>query len=184
MIRLNRVWTMPLRPESVFTGSAYTASISGVETDIDGYKVTGVSVVITNADGTPFTASARSVGGVWECTFAETCFTNYGFASRGLKIKISGTNAAGVTRTWTRGVGDFEVVADSSSAQPGDPANVFAVKGGDVYIKSALVSSVQHYVKQTMVYDAEMAAWGAEWGGDYILVNGEFVEAGGGEEDA
>lgn len=184
MIRLNEVWTHPLRPESTFTGSAYTASIDGLAATLDGFLVTGVRVQVTNADGAPFTADAKLIDGVWSCTFSESCFVNYGFVAKGLKIVVTGRDSSGVTRTWTRGVGDFEVCADSASAVPGDPSSAFVVKGGDVYLKSEIVGEVQHYVKQTMVFDEEMDAWGANWSGDYILAGGEFIDADGGAEDA
>ena len=83
MIKLNDKWTNPLQPESVFTGSAYTAAIPNVPAAIDGYEITGVEVRVTNADGVPFTASARLRGDLWLATFAASCFANYGRISRG-----------------------------------------------------------------------------------------------------
>ena len=51
-------------------------------------------------------------------------------------------------------------------------------KGDDVYIKSYVDSDgVQHYLKQVMSYDEDMAAWGADWQGDYILVDSAFTPA-------
>ncbi len=46
--------------------------------------------------------------------------------------------------------------------------------GSDLYFKSYSKGGVQHYVKQTMSHDEEIG-WGADWTGDYILVDGEFV---------
>lgn len=177
MIKLNEKWTNPLRPESVFTGSAYTAAVGGVPNEIDGYEITGVEVRVTNADGVPFTAGARLRGNVWLATFAATCFERYGFVKKGVLVTLVGV-ADGEVQRWKRGCGDFEIVPDAESAVQGDPSQSFAVKGGDVYVKSYEDGGVQHYVRQTMVYDSEMAAWGAEWDGDYILnSSGEFVEA-------
>ena len=42
-----------------------------------------------------------------------------------------------------------------------------------VYLPSNLINGVQHYAKQIMRYDADMAAWGAEWEGDYTFVDGD-----------
>lgn len=178
MIKLNEKWTNPLQPESVFTGSAYTAAIQNVPKSIDGYEITGVEVRVTNADGVPFTAAARLRGYLWLATFAASCFANYGHISKGLLITLIGTGDDGEVQRWKRGCGDFEVVPDTVGTEPGDPSQSFVLKGGDVYVKSYTDGGVQHYLKQTMVYDSEMAAWGAEWDGDYVLgSSGEFVEA-------
>lgn len=176
MIKLNEKWTNPICPESVFTGSAYTAAVKDVPSEIDGYEITGVELRVTNADGVPYTANARLRGNVWLATFAASCFANYGFVKKGILITLVG-EAEGEVQRWKCGCGDFEIVPDSESAIPGDPSQSFVVKGGDVYVKSYTSQGVQHFLKQTMVYDTEMAAWGAEWDGDYILnSSGEFVE--------
>lgn len=178
MIKLNDKLTNPLQPESVFTGSAYTAAIPNVPKSIDGYEITGVEVRVTNADGVPFTAAARLRGDMWLATFAASCFASYGRISKGLLVTLIGTGDDGEVQRWKRGCGDFEVVPDTASAEPGDPSASYVVKGGDVYVKSFAEQGVQHYLKQTMVYDAEMAAWGAVWDGDYIIdSSGNFVEA-------
>jgi Mn-containing catalase len=57
----------------------------------------------------------------------------------------------------------------------------YVVKGSDVYLKSEVVAEVQHYVKQVMSYDPEIG-WGADWTGDYILADGEFIPVNAEEE--
>ena len=97
---------------------------------------------------------------------------------KGLLITLIGTGDEGETQRWKRGCGDFEVVPDTANAEPGDPSASYVVKGGDCFVKSYEDGGVQHYLKQEMQYDAEMAAWGAEWTGDYLLdSSGNFVEA-------
>ena len=54
----------------------------------------------------------------------------------------------------------------------------FARKGDVLYVRSKVVDGVQHYVAQTMTYDDEMGAWGADWSGDYVLSSdGSFIPA-------
>ncbi len=181
MIKLNEKWTDPLRPESVFTGSAYTAAVERVPDDIDGYRVTGVFVSVTNADGIAAVVPCRRrTNGIWSCTFAASNFANYGFVSKGLKVELVGVDEDGNEQRWTRGVGDFEVVAGTASAVPGDPSSGAVTKGSDVYVRSRLVAGVQHFVRQVMYYDDEQSAWVADWQGDYILAGGEFIPANGG----
>lgn len=43
------------------------------------------------------------------------------------------------------------------------------------YFKSYSRDGVQHYVRQVMSYDEEIG-WGADWVGDYVIVDGKFVE--------
>ena len=74
---------------------------------------------------------------------------------------------------WTAFVVGVPVEIDGYSVTG---VEVRVVKGSDVYVKSSVVGGVQHYVRQSMVYDEEMAAWGAEWVGDYVLEGGEFRE--------
>ena len=177
MIRLdieNRTRLLPR--QSTFAGSAWTAFVVGVPAEIDGYSVTGVEVRVVNADGVPFSAVLRQRGRAWSATFAAECFGRFGTSRLGVRVRVTGVDCDGVSQTWTFGVADFEVVADSPSSQPADPGEALVVKGSDVYVKSSVVGGVQHYVKQNMVYDEEMAAWGAEWVGDYVLEGGEFRE--------
>ena len=45
--------------------------------------------------------------------------------------------------------------------------------GESILLATNLINGVQHYAKQIMRYDADMAAWGAEWEGDYTFVDGD-----------
>ena len=45
--------------------------------------------------------------------------------------------------------------------------------GESILLATNLINCVQHYAKQIMRYDADMAAWGAEWEGDYTFVDGD-----------
>ena len=43
------------------------------------------------------------------------------------------------------------------------------------YFKSYSKDGVQHYVRQVMSHDEDIG-WGADWVGDYVIVDGKFVE--------
>lgn len=55
--------------------------------------------------------------------------------------------------------------------------SVLAKKGEDTYVYFKTDGAgVKHYKKQVIEYDDDMDDYGAVWTGDYILVNGEYVE--------
>ncbi len=174
-LQFRRDPTLPPMPVCVNTGSALPIELVGVPRRHAGGEIAGVSVIVTNADGEPLSAVCAKVGDAWCVVFAATGFTNYGFVRRGfcavVDIRREGGTSAGLTIC-----GDLEVKPASAAAQPGNPSSAYQVSGGDVYLKSAVVADVQHYVKQSMVYDARVG-WGATWGGDYIkTADGTFVE--------
>lgn len=169
--------TRPLPRQATFAGSAFTAVVRGVPDSVDGFAVVAARAVVANADGAEFTAELSDGGdGIRRATFKGECFERSGFVGRGFRVEADGERG-GVRRAWVFAVGDFEVVAATPRTEAGDPSAAFVAKGGDVYLKSRVVDGVQHYVVQRMAYDDEMEAWGAEWVGDYVLENGEFVEA-------
>lgn len=175
-IQMENVLTMPVMPIGIYTGSALPLEITGIPATMAGGTVRGVDVTVTNADGIPATGSANPVGGVWMVLFAASNFASYGDVTAGVKIDATVERADGSTATVTVGVADLRIKAASANATPGTPANHYALKGGDLYIKTQLVEGVQHYTKQTMAHDPEIG-WGAEWSGDYILdSSGNFVE--------
>ncbi len=167
--------TLPVMPVRVNTGSALALELVGVPRRHAGGEVAGVSVVVTNADGEPLSAVCAKVGDAWCVVFAAAGFANYGFVRHGFCAAVEVRRADG-TSAYLSICGDFEVVSASAAAQPGTPSSAYQVAGGDVYQKSAVVDGVQHYVRQSMVYNARVG-WGATWGGDYIkTADGTFVE--------
>ena len=163
--------TLPIGPVRVFTASVLSLELKGIPSKRGEKKVASVAVTVTNADAQPATAEAVKIGPVWFVRFAATNFENYGTVENGVSVSLvyDDDSRECVAR------GQFEVVAATADARPGDPNAAYVAKGDSLYVKSAVVDGVQHYLLQSMVYDAEMEAWGAEWTGDYILVDGEFV---------
>jgi len=175
-IQMENKLTLPVMPVGIYTGSALPLEIVGIPALMAGGVVSGVNVTVTNADGIPVTGAAAACGGAWFALFAASNFVSYGNVMAGIKIDATIERRDGTTATVTVGVADLEIKAASANATPGTPSNHYAVKGGDLYLKTQLVEGVQHYTKQSMVFDAEIG-WGAEWTGDYILgSDGEFVE--------
>ena len=168
---------LPPQCAVVFVNSSLPLAFVGVPKEREDGEVTGLTVTITNPDAMPVTAPCEKVGDAWIIYFAPSCFPTYGFVEKGYKVVATIKTKLGTSLPSTLAVGDVEVKSDSASAQPGDPSKSYQVKGADIYVKSTVVDEVQHYKKQTISYDAEMGAWGADWTGDYILVDGEFVDA-------
>lgn len=164
--------TLPLKCGEVYSGSPLPIAVIGVPRLRGGLLVTGVTVEVVNAAGVPVEASCDCRRGIYRTLFSAANFAVYGFISKGLRVKLVLENG----EIETIGVGDFEVKASGADAVKGDASAQYVKKGGDVYLPSTVDDAgVQHYVKQTMAYDAEIG-WGAIWGGDYILsVEGEFV---------
>ena len=166
----------PLRAV-VFVNSSLPLAFVGVPKEREDGEITGLAVTITNPDALPVTAPCEKVGDAWVVYFAPSCFPTYGFVEKGYKVVATIKTKLGTYLPSTLTVGDLEVKSDSANAQPGDPSKSYQVKGADIYVKSQVVEEVQHYKKQVLSYDAEMGAWGTDWTGDYILVDGEFVDA-------
>lgn len=167
--------TFPIGPVRGYTDSSVFLEFCGIPDRISGCEVSAVSVTLVNADGAPISAPAERDGGIWRVLFAGTNFAAYGFIEMGAKVSLSLERPDRTKFALVVGFGNFEIKKACASAVPGDLTKTFVVKGSDVYLKTIVVDGVQHYIKQKMVNDPEIG-WGAEWNGDYILVNGEFVE--------
>jgi hypothetical protein len=165
--------TLPIGPVRVFSASVLTLELKGIPAKRGGKRVDGVLVSVTNADGMLVTANAVKIGAIWFVRFAASNFANYGVVENGVAVALVYDDEP----RECIGRGQFEVVAASAEAKPGTPTAAYVSKGDELYVKANVVDGVQHYLLQSMVYDAEMEAWGAEWTGDYILVDGEFVAA-------
>jgi hypothetical protein len=167
---------IPLDPLAVFAGSSMPVALVGIPDSRPDGDIVSVSVSIVNADGATFTAPCTKSGVKWFVAFAGSCFPNYGLVELGYRVVATVATGERTSMTSVIGVGDLEILKTTPDTHPGDPTKNYVIKGSDVYDKSRMVDDVQHYVKQTMVYDDEMGAWGASWDGDYILVDGEFQE--------
>lgn len=170
--------TLPAAPVRVYCGSALALDLL-VPHLIAGVKIAALSVSVTNADGTPFTADAtEQTCGWWSVTFAASCFGAYGTVTRGVKITATISPDDGITRDIILAIGDLDILPADATSRAGEMGKSYISKGDDVYIKSYVDSDgVQHFLKQVMSYDEDMAAWGADWQGDYILVDAAFVPA-------
>lgn len=167
--------TLPIGPVSGFTSSALPLEFVDIPGEICGAAVVAVAVTVTNADGVAATAPCEHADGVWRVIFAASCFEHYGYVESGVSVALTLRDGSGNERRMVLAVGDLEVKRSSPSAAPGDPGKSYQIKGEDIYVKTRVIDGVQHYARQEMSYDAEMGAWGADWLGDYILVDGEFV---------
>ena len=166
---------LPMQCAATFTGSALPLEFVDIPGEIGGAAVVAVAATVTNADGAAATAPCEHAGEVWRVTFAASCFEHYGFIERGVSVALTLRDGSGNERGMVLAVGDLEVKRSSPSAAPGDPEKSYQIKGEDIFVKTRVIDDVQHYARQEMSYDAEMGAWGADWLGDYILVDGEFV---------
>jgi len=163
---------VPLKAVNVFAGSALPIVVVGIGEYLNGKTVRGVTVKLTNANGVEVTGACAVGACGWSVLFAAYNFANYGFVSKGVKVFASVSDGSS-TSDVLLGVGDFEILAASASSQPG---TFYALKGDRCFVRSRVVGGVQHYVEQTMEYDAQIG-WGANWSGDYILSSsGEFIE--------
>jgi len=167
--------TLPVMPVKVNTGSALPLELCNVPKWLAGGVVKDVTVELVNADGEPLSAPCEKVGYMWSVLFAASNFANYGYVSCGFRV-VATVQRSDLSTFGVSVGGDLEIVAASALAMPGDPSAAYQVSGGDIYQKIDVRDGVQHYVKQTMVYDARVG-WGASWGGDYIkTADGKFVE--------
>ena len=159
----------------VYVNSSLPLAFVDVPAAREDGEITALSVTLTNADAMPVTAPCEKVGDCWRVGFAPSCFPTYGFVEKGYKVVATVKPKTGASMQSTIAVGDLEILSDAANAQPGDPSKSYEIKGSDIYCKSTVVEGVQHYKKQVISYDPEMDAWGADWTGDYVLVDGEFV---------
>lgn len=159
-------------PVRIYTGSALPLDIVGIPPALAGESVTGVSVMIVNADGITTTAPAVKTARAWCVTFAPSTFASFGFVAKGLAVSVA--TAAGSTLF---AVADLEVVAATPDTQPGDPTRSFVEKGSDIYLKTYTLAGVQHYTKMQLELSERLGTYGADWTGDYILTSdGQYQE--------
>lgn len=172
--------TLPPMPAKAWTGSALPVTLTGIDPSQGDGTVEAVSVEIVNADGVPFRAPCVASGEAWQTAFVAACFARYGFVRRGLRVDVTFRRGDGSSVVTTFAIANLIIESASPDAEPGGGggggSTACVRKGDDVYLKSTVVDGVQHYIRQQMVYSEEMAAWGAEWVGDYVLEGGEFVE--------
>ena len=166
--------TLPIGPVRCFTSSALLVELAEIPEALGDGKVSSVTVTVVNADGMPATAPAVKNGDLWTVLFAGTNFPTYGFTERGIRVHATISRGDNTAYQMVLGLGNLEIVRGDANAEPGNPMHAYVVKGSDVYCKSEVVAEVQHYVKQVMSKNPEIG-WGADWIGDYILADGEFI---------
>ena len=166
---------LPLRRVGVYTGSALPIAIRGVPDEFSGQAVTGVTITLTNADGTSMDVACLRTDRDWTALVAASFFAAYGFISRGVKV-VADVQDGSAVRHVTVGVGDLDVIADTAAVRRGDPDRTVQGKGDDIYLKSEVVDGEQHYKRLTIEKNPRVG-WGLNQVGDYILVDGEFQEA-------
>lgn len=172
--------------------TAVRVQVQAPDNTIKGYPATLVGGAwVATLDGSP--VSGRVTNGV---TIYADCPDSTGYVlGRGDLVILAADSsvAAGETayplrffdeQPETPRKGDACIIGgslkwyDGSTWTPLGADSSGCVQKGDVlYVRSKVVAGVQHYVAQTMAYDEEMGAWGADWSGDYVLVNGVFVSA-------
>ena len=167
-----------------YAGSACPVEIEALPEVFCSADVIGVAVTLVNADGRPITVPAeRTTRGGWTVLVRGEFFERPGFVASGVRLTLELKRGIALY-TVTLAVGDLEVTAVEPSAQPGDqPASAVQMKtlveeGGVLYVATTVdEAGVQHYVRQAIVYDQEMDAWGAEWSGDYVRGEDGKMEA-------
>lgn len=160
----NTVKTYP----ATLVGGAWVATIDGssasgrvtggvtiyADSDLTGYVIGRGDLVILAADST--------------VTVGETAYPLRFFDEQPETPRKGDACLVDGVMKWYDGAEWQTLGADSSGC----------VQKGDVlYVRSKVVDGVQHYVAQTMTYDEDMKAWGADWTGDYVLVDGSFIPA-------
>ena len=171
-VRLSLV--IPLRRLGVYTGSSALIGIKGMPDEFVGLRVLGVKLSLTNADGASLSVDCEQKDRLWTAMFASSFCSAYGHVSNGMKVEASVDDGEHVHQIVV-GVGDFDIVASSADARRGDPDRAFQGKGDDVYLKTEKVEGVQHFTRLECVYN-DRIGWGFDRVGDFILVDGEFVE--------
>lgn len=167
---------VPMKCVTHITGGALPVLMPDVPQFRGAEKVTGVIMTLVNADGIETAATCEHHAAGWSCLFPASLFAHHGFVQRGIKVAlVLGEGDAPATETVA--LGDIEIVPASADVQAGTPDAMAETKGDDKYDKTRVVDGVQHYAKRVIRYDDDMAAWGAEWVGDYVLgSDGQFVE--------
>lgn len=174
----NDNYTCPPLPVRTFTGSALPVTLVGIRQHQGDGEVVAVRVSVTNADGVPFCVPCVRLADGWATALAATCFTRFGTVLKGFCVEVDLRRNPDTTPVSVKfAVADLDIKAASPTAEPGDPGSGFVRKGDDIYAPTALIEGVQHYAKQVMSYSPEMGAWGADWLGDYILVDGNYIPA-------
>lgn len=168
----------PLVDIWLLSGSAAAISIIGVPRSFAGIAITGVALQLTNADGTTQTLTAHVVGDLWCVIFPASHFASYGIIEGGVRVHALGADESGNAVDLTLATGNLCIRQDDPTARPGELINGVWYRGEDVFNKAGAPDAhgVQHYKRQVLEYDADMADWGVSWVGDYVLVNGQFVE--------
>ena len=169
---------LPLKCSYVWAQSSTVFAIVGIPPKRPDGTVSAVRLLLTNADGTPFSLPCEATAhGTWVTTAAPSCFPTTGLIHKGIVVEATLERGA-ATVVSILGVGDLEIRAASADVQPGgggDIDNIYVRKDDNLYVKRDVIDGVQHYLKQVMVFEPRIG-WGATWVGDYILVDGEFVE--------
>ena len=163
---------LPLRRTVVYSGSALPIVVRGIPVGC-----TALTVALTNADGNAVSVAADNSGGDWLAVFTPSCFPTYGYVENGVKVIASMPDCDDNCHSVIVGVGDLDIIQASPETRPGDPRQYYQTKGGDIYVKSEIINGVQHYKALTIAYNSRLRGWGfADPSGDYILVDGAFVE--------
>ena len=158
----------PFMPVRVPCGSARTIAVVGPAAKC-GIEITGYSIRVTNADGVSLSRTCAREAGRWVATFPASHFEHYGTVKNGVAVFASGKDENGNSQNWILRVGDLDVFPIDASGTPGSS------EPKDTYHKSEIVDGVQHYKRETLTYSERQRAWGAEFEGDYVFVNGDFV---------
>jgi hypothetical protein len=162
---------LPVGPVRMFANSVLTLEVANAPATRNGKSVAAVEVAVTNADGVKNAANATKIGSSHFVRFAASCFAAYGEIENGVAVTLVYADESRETVA----AGSLRIAAADASTKPGDPTKSLVAKGDEVFVKSRVVDGVQHFVKQVMSYDADMEAWGADWTGDYVLEDGDFV---------
>lgn len=158
----------PIGPIKVYQGSLLSLEILGVPRMREGHRVTGVEVIVTNAEGETYRNPVETIGQWRVVRFPAEAFQTVGEVKEGVQIFFiyEDDTAEQV------GSGQLLILDGEATWSQGQ----YTVKGSDIFVRSEIKDGVQHYVIQTLAYDEEMKSWCAKWTGDYILVDGEFIE--------
>ena len=162
--------TLPVMPVKASANRPLALEFTGIPERVLAPPVTAVKIRLVNADMEPIeVGAAQGPDGGWGALFAPSCFRSWGYVALGFQATL----LSGV-ETLATVMGGLDIRSSEPSVSPGKAAEVYQLAGGDVYKKSKLVGTVQHYVKEELVFDAEIG-WGLTWTGDYIKNGGEFV---------
>lgn len=163
----------PLVDTWVWSNSDTRMEIRGVPASMCGLRIDGVAVEATNAEGVVRTVIAQKTNGAWIVTIPAGHVLRYGVAIDGFVVRIlSGLVSMVVAQ------GSFCIKRSGAEVLPGTAGDSYVRRGEDVYKYASTDDNGQkHYMLERLAYDAEMEGWGLTWSGDYVLVDGQFVEA-------